>query len=219
MTTDSDHFNLEEWADFGRGRTQSEDRARMERHLDQGCSDCARTLELWRGVLDAASREDAFEPPNHILRSAKALYSAFPPERLRGLSLRICRLARFGQQALEGVRTAPGPTATHLLFREGSLLLDMRVRPNPASDSVSVLGQVVDSAQMDARLHNRAVSVVRASKALARTTTNELGEFELEFEPGEDRLLIIELPNQSYLIARLPAPSLDELPGARLRGK
>jgi hypothetical protein len=206
MTTNTVHFNLEEWADFGRGRVQPDDRARMEQHLDQGCSDCARTLALWNGVLDAASREEAFEPPNHVLRCAKALYAAFPPERSRDLSLRICRLAHIGHQALEGVRTAPGAGATHLLFQEGSLLLDMQVRPKPASESVSMLGQVVDSAQQHARLQNRAVSVVRASKALARTTTNEFGEFELEFEAGEDRLLIIELPNNSYLVARLPAP-------------
>lgn len=206
MTTNSDHFNLGEWADFGRGRVQPEDRSRMERHLDQGCPECTRTLELWKGVLDAASREGAFDPPHDVLRCAKALYSAFPAERLRGLSLRVARLAHLGQQALEGVRSASGPTATHLLLREGSLLLDLRVQPKPASDSVSVMGQVVDSVQVDARLQNRAVSVVRASKALARTATNEFGEFQMEFEPGEDRLLMIELPNNSCLIARLPEP-------------
>ena len=178
----------------------------MERHLQQGCSDCARTLEFWRGVLDAASREAAFEPPDNVLRCAKALYSAFPPDKKSGLNLRVARLAEYGQQALEGVRASPGPIGTHLLFREGTVLLDTCVRPMRASESVSLMGQVVDSAQLNVRLEDRQVSVVRASNALAKTTTNEFGEFHLEFEPDEDLFLIIELENQSYLVSHLPAP-------------
>lgn len=203
--TDNDHFRLEEWAEFLRGRVQLEEGARMERHLQHGCPDCSRTLELWRGVFDAASREAASEPPDDVLRCAKALYSAFPPDKKSGLNLRVARLSRFGQQASEGTRSSPGPAGTHLLFREGTVLLDMSVRPMRASESVSLMGQVVDSAQLNVPMEDRRVSVVRASNALAQTSTNEFGEFRLEFEPSEDLLfLIVELENQSYLVSRLP---------------
>jgi anti-sigma factor RsiW len=204
--TENDHFKLEEWAEFVRGQVRPEDRARMERHLQEGCSDCAQTLELWKGVLDAASREAAFEPPDNVLRCAKALYSAFPPDKTSGLNLRVARLSRIGQQALGGVRASPGLAGTHLLFREGTVLLDMCVRPVRASESVSLMGQVVDSAQLNVRLEDRQVSVVRASSSLAQTSTNEFGEFHLEFEPGEDLLLVVELKNQSYLVSHLPVP-------------
>ena len=176
----------------------------MERHLAQGCSDCARTVGLWRGLLDAANREAAFEPPNNILRHARALYSAFPPDGKTGLNLRVARLVHFGRQVLEGVRASPGPIGAHLLFREGTVLLDICVRPMHSSESVSLTGQVVDSAQLDRLLGDRSVSVVCASNALAKTTTNEFGEFHLEFEPGEDLLLVIELENKSYLVSHLP---------------
>lgn len=207
MMTDNDHFRLEEWAEFVRGQVRPEDRARMERHLQQGCSDCARTLQLWRGVIDAASREAAFEPPDNVLRCAKALFNAFPPDKTSGLNLRVARLSQFGRQALGGVRASAGPVGTHLLFREGTVLLDMRVQPVRASESVSLMGQVVDSAQLNVRFEDRQVSVVRASNALAQTSTNEFGEFHLEFEPDEDLLLIIELENQSYLVSHLPVPT------------
>ena len=206
MMTDNDHSTLEEWAEFVRGQVQPDARARMERHLQQGCSDCARTLELWTGVLNAASKEAAFEPPDNVLRCAKALYGAFPPDKRSGLNLRVARLSHFGQQGLEGVRASPGPAGMHLLFREGTVLLDMCVRPKRASESVSLMGQVVDSARLNVPLEDREVSVVRASSALAQTSTNEFGDFHLEFEPGENLLLILALENRSYLVSHLPAP-------------
>jgi len=178
----------------------------MERHLDEGCHSCVQALDLWKGVLQAAAREDAFEPPENTLRCARALYSAFPPAVRSSLKLRLTRLAGFGQPALAGVRAASAGTGAHFLYREGSLLLDMRMQPKPASDSIAVMGQVVDSSQLNVRFDNRAVSVVRESDALARTTTNEFGEFQLEFQPAEDLLLIIELENKSYLVSHLPAP-------------
>jgi anti-sigma factor RsiW len=205
MTNTSNHFSLEEWADYGRGRSSAEDRARMEQHLQKGCPACSRTLALWTGVLETASREDTFEPPKDVLRCAKALYSAFPAARSQGLSLRIAQLAGFGQPAMEGVRAAGAP-GTHFLFRHNDLMLDMRIESKPASNAVSVRGQVVDASQLNVRLDNRAVSVLRQADALARTTTNEYGEFSLEFKPEEDLVLIIELENKSYLVSHLPAP-------------
>ncbi|HKE27306.1 MAG TPA: hypothetical protein VKB88_33355 [Bryobacteraceae bacterium] len=207
MTKVSDHFSLEEWADYGRGRMAQEQSGRMERHLAQGCESCSQALKLWKGVLQAASREDAFEPPKHILRCARSLYGAFPLAIKSSLRLRVAQLAGFNQPAPVGVRASgAGPVGSHFLFREGSLLLDMRMQPKPASDAVSVIGQVLDSSKQDARFGNRAVSLVRESDALARTTTNEFGEFQLEFTPAEDLLVIIELEDESYLVSHLPAP-------------
>jgi hypothetical protein len=206
MTKVSDHFSLEEWADFSRGRMAPEQSRRMEQHLEQGCESCSQALKLWKGVLQAASQEDAFEPPDHVLRCAKALYGAFPLAIKSSLKLRVARLAGFNQPALAGVRASgAGPAGSHFLFREGSLLLDMRVQSKPASDAVSVIGQVLDSSKLDVRFGNRAVSLVRESDALARTTTNEFGEFQLEFKPAEDLLVIIELEDKSYLVSHLPA--------------
>ena len=207
MTKVSDHFSLEEWADFGRDRVAPQDHARMEQHLERGCESCAQILELWKGVLQAASLEAAFEPPENTLRCARALYSAFRPAATPRVSLRVAHLMSFGQPSLAGMRSAGASApSSHFLFREGDLLLDMRMQSKPASDAVSVMGQVVDSKQLNVRFNNRAVSVVRESDALARTTTNEFGEFQLEFQPAEDLLLIIELENKSYLVSHLPAP-------------
>ncbi len=204
MTNSRKHFSLEEWADFGRGRASLDARAEMEQHLAQGCARCAQALDLWKSVLEMARQEERFEPPANAVRCAKALYGAVAPAKAGKLSLRIARLAGFGQPALEGVRGA-APAASHFLFQEGALMLDMYMQPQPGSEVVSMVGQLLDSTRPDKRFENQPVTVMRESNALASTTTNEFGEFRVEFKPAEDLLLTIELENDLYLVSPLPS--------------
>lgn len=200
------HFTVEEWADFSRGKAAPGARAEMEHHLTQGCSKCSQIVQLWRSVLETAARESAFEPPAAAVRCAKALYAALPPLQASKMSLRIARLAGFGQPALEGVRAAgAGAAPSHFLFQEGTLLLDMYLQPQPTSARISVVGQVMDSTRPDQPFENQPVVLVRGGDALARTSTNEFGEFRLEFEPDDDLLLMIELENRLYLVSPLPS--------------
>ena len=200
----SKHFSLEEWADFGRGRTTESVGAEMERHLSEGCARCARVLGLWKGVLDLARQEEAFEPPANAVRCAKALYAAFPPAKESKRRFTMAHLAGFPPTAMEGVRAA-APSPNHFLFKAGDLLLDIHLQPQSASETISIVGQVLDCTHPDKRFENQPVALVRRKDALARTTTNEFGEFRLEFKPDEDLLLMIELDQESYLVSRLPS--------------
>jgi hypothetical protein len=204
MTNSRKHFSLEEWADFGRERASEEARAEMEQHLVQGCARCAQVLELWKTVQDMARREQTFEPPANAVRCAKAMFSAMPLARAANLTLRIARLAGFRQPVLEGVRGA-APAASHFLFQEGAMLLDLYLQPQAGSDVVSVVGQLLDSARPERRFENQPVAVIHDQRALARTTTNEFGEFRLEFEQDENLLLAIELEDEWYLVSPLPS--------------
>jgi hypothetical protein len=208
MSYTNSHFSVEEWADFGRGRISPEARSRMEQHLQQGCQSCSETLQVWSGVLEVAARDEAFEPPAGALRCAKALYGVLPPQPAGGLSMAIAQMVRFRQPAMAGVR-ACGSVTGHVLFKEGSLLLDLHLQTRPASQTVSIVGQLVDSTQLDRRFDNRSVALMREKDLLARTTTDEFGEFQLEFEPREDLLLMVEVENKSYLVSRLPAPEKE----------
>ncbi len=199
------HFSLEEWADFSRGRTAGETRIGMLKHLEGGCDKCAHILQLWNTVLGMASREESFLPPANSIRCAKALYAAMPPWRASKFSLRMAHLAGFNRLALQGVRSA-APAPVHFLFKEGALQLDMYLQPQTSSGLVSMVGQVLDSTQPDKRFENQPVAVMLRNDTLARTNTNEFGEFRLEFRPDQDLLLTIELENGSCLISPLPPP-------------
>lgn len=200
----TDHYSIEQWADYGRGRAPSEERARMQNHLAEGCKRCSEAVALWNGVLQTAAADSAFEPPADILRTAQALYATLRP--LGAATLRVARLSWFGQMAMEGVRSAtavPSQQPVHYLYKEGTLLLDIHVAPQ--ADRVAVTGQLVDSSNSARRFDNRSISVMRKRDALARTQTNGSGEFSLEYAPGEELVLLVELENNSYLVSNLPA--------------
>lgn len=118
MERESDHFELENWADFVRGHFGSEVAPEMQQHLDQGCEPCSRTARLWRQVVEFATRERKFNPPQSDLRLAKALYSSFLPLAVQPWTLRIAHLLRQGQPAPVGVRGL-GPSSHHYLFQGG----------------------------------------------------------------------------------------------------
>lgn len=207
MINTSSHFSSEEWADFARCRMAPERLSRMEQHLERGCKTCLETLQIWNGVLVAAAREEAFKPPETALRCAKALYSAFRPQPARRFSLSIAHMVRFPQTALQGVR-GTGP-AGHLLFREGPLQLDIQLKTRSDSEAVAMIGQLMDSEHSDRCYGNRPVAVMREEAVLAQTTTNNFGEFLLEFKADEGLLLMIELENTSYLVSHIPVPPKD----------
>ena len=70
------HFADEEWTDFTRNLGGPEIRARVQRHLDEGCADCARAWRVWIAVARVAGRETSFEPPETAVRRAKGRFAA-----------------------------------------------------------------------------------------------------------------------------------------------
>lgn len=174
----------------------------MQSHLDSGCKECQQVAALWSGVLETAATDDAFEPPQNLLRCARAMFAAtrrLPKTRL--LTGRLQILA----PAMAGLRS-DAHNMSHLLFKEGTLMLDVHLQPTSGSGRVALVGQLLDSARIGKRFENRSIALMREEDAVARTITNQAGEFSLEFNPGEDLMLLVELENSSYLVSRLPVP-------------
>src|SRR5277367_1204160 len=69
------HYALSDWADFARNTGERERADAMQKHLDNGCTKCSRTVDLWKRVADFGSRENAYEPPKSILQALKAGFS------------------------------------------------------------------------------------------------------------------------------------------------
>jgi hypothetical protein len=199
------HYSPEDWADFARQRATPESVAKMQGHLDEGCAACALVLGMWRSVLEVAAREPGFQVPESGVRCAKALYNIARPEKAGGLPLRMARLvfSSFAEPLREGVRGAEASTY-HLLFEEGNWLLDLHVKPQAELNRISVAGQILDRMQADRVYENSTVAILREREELARTTTNEFGEFQMEFSPANDVILTVGLEGQAVLVSALP---------------
>jgi hypothetical protein len=199
------HYSLEEWSDFARKRAPEAAVAQMQRHLDEGCAACAQVLGMWRSVLEVARRETGFQLPETGVHYAKALFRIARPERADSLPLRWARLvfSSAAEPLREGVRGA-GASTSHLLFEESDYLLDLHIKPEEERGIVSVAGQILDRAESLRVYANSSVAVLRQMTELARTTTNELGEFQLEFPPDDDLMLTVNLDGKSVLVSALP---------------
>lgn len=204
MIRESDHFEMENWADFVRGHIAHEIAPEMQQHLDHGCEPCSRTARLWRRVVEFATRERKFNPPESDLRLAKTLYSSFLPLGGQPWTLRIGRLLGQGQPAPAGARGL-GPSSHHYLFQEGEVLLDVQLENKPARGVVSMVGQVLDSAHPEQHFEGKFVSLRREHEIVAKSRTGAFGEFQLQFSLQQNLLLIVELDRNSYLVSALPS--------------
>jgi hypothetical protein len=68
-----------------------------------------------------------------------------------------------------------------------------------------VAGQILDRAESLRVYANSSVAVLRQMAELARTTTNDLGEFQLEFPPDDNLMLTVHLEGKTVLVSALPA--------------
>jgi hypothetical protein len=195
------HFVSEDWVDFARHCVGDEDRKRMQMHLDQGCSSCAETAGLWTRVAAMAARDSACEPSAGDLRIASALYAAVPPRPGR-FEVLLAQLVRPAHPASAGVRSAAG-AANHFLYYQKDVLFDVHLESNDPSGMVSMVGQVMDR-RSGKRYENCPVSILRRQDPLAQTTTNEFGEFQVQFRGARDLVVVVELEDESFLVSPLP---------------
>src|ERR1700752_2084231 len=111
------HYTAEQWIDFLNDVATQTDRSGMQKHLDQGCKRCSRTLSRWQKVRRAATAEASYHPPIEAVRSAKAMFAGSEWARkegaARGIEILFDSLLK---PALEGIRSAGGD-ARRMLYR------------------------------------------------------------------------------------------------------
>src|SRR6266508_2347320 len=136
-TRNSEHASEEDWFDFARQQAAPALRARLEQHLEKGCSRCARTVQLWRAVLDVADQEAAYRPPDEALRQLKGDFALRRP---KGLLERVAArvVDSFRQPQPAGVRTA-GAAPRQLLYKAGRYSIRLRLEPGADAERLSIV--------------------------------------------------------------------------------
>ena len=204
------HFALTEWADFVRGVTTYEQTESMQKHLDEDCSRCKQTAAMWTSMVAFGQREVTYEPPPSALRIAKSYFAPFKLAMRQGRTLRLARRTfdSLEGQPLAGLRGS-SPVAQQLMCQCGSVFIDLRLEPKPATRSISLAGQVLDSSQPGGGLAGIPVSLLSKEDTWLETITNPLGEFQFTFSPAphlellfgmEDTAVLVLLPDAEGLV-------------------
>ena len=194
-TGKADHPREEDWVDYARGAGAPDVRARLARHLEDGCDACGQAVRLWEAVSGAARDEPSYEPPAEAVREVLGRF------RIQGrpsLAERVVRQAAllfdsFREPLPAGVR-ATGTVPRQLLYRAGPYTVKLRVEPEPESERLSIVGQILDEADPSAVLQDIGVLALQGSTMLDRTLTNRLGEFTLEPDAAANLYLSVAVP-------------------------
>jgi CheY-like chemotaxis protein len=91
-----------------------------------------------------------------------------------------------------------------VLYACGSLTVDLWIRPEEGSHRITIEGQILDMAKPGHRLENTAVALHGPKGPMAHATTNEFGEFHLDFEIQPKVVLKIEDDRARGLTISLP---------------
>jgi hypothetical protein len=146
------------------------------------------------------------QPPDTAVRAVKGAFALHRPRK-------HSRLQRFATllfdsllaPAPEGVRAATvsmGGSVRQMLFRSGSVVVDLRLTQTGAGQ-VILVGQVLNLSRESIGSPAVRVLLERGRTTLAAAVANEFGEFVLEYVEKDDLRLRLEVLGQAPLFIPL----------------
>jgi hypothetical protein len=200
-----EHHSIEDWIDFARQVEGSAQKRAMQKHLDQGCSTCSKTLAIWRRVMNIAKLRNDLKPPDSAVQAVKngfALRKVIP---FPAGKLELAKLVFDSslQPIAAGMRGSSA-VVRQLLYKSGSVCIDMHMQPRPGSDGVVLMGQLLDSAKPDHGVSGIPVSLLCEGDTVSRARTNDVGEFDFGFTALDHLQLVFGIGGNRTIIVPVP---------------
>ena len=187
-----EHFSERPWADFVRGISGPEISKDIKAHLAADCSKCKTALDAWSRVQRLATAEDAYAPPENLVRLVKLGFDSKLGHQSRGWIPANWTVANvvfdsFAQPLPAGVRSA-AMSAWQVVYEAESLTVDLRFGHRAQSKTIHLVGQVFDKRAVRVWQTNATIELsTEHGQLVATTAVNAMGEFHIEFQP-QDRL-------------------------------
>ena len=107
-----------------------------------------------------------------------------------------------------GVRGGYLP-ARQLLYKSGSVCIDMRMQPELGSQEMVLTGQILDSEKPGYGLDGVPVSLLCADRAVENKKTNSAGEFYFGFRSIHHAQLVFGMGSHKTLVVPVPDAATD----------
>ena len=185
------HFDIADWADYARNLIPDDRRGPMDDHLASGCARCGRTLSALKRVVTLARTDLRQSPPEHALRSVKALSALHLPERAPKLVSLALQLAfdSFLEPAPAGTRGA-APSSRHLVYYAQNYALDLRLEYQADTEMLQLGGEILD--RKFGPVSNVPTFLIADDQVVSRSTSGNLGEFNMTCDnEGSIRLCLV----------------------------
>src|SRR5690349_12573403 len=174
------HIAQETLAEFVREGLPQQDAAQVRAHLAV-CNDCSDVVALFRDVGHVGAHEAAYEPPVGIVQTVKAYFAAEQRRAAQPETVFELLFDSLAQPVTAGARASVA-SARQLLYRVGTVYVDMRVDSENNSERAALVGQMLDSAHPNHPVSGVPVVLLDGRKNVASTISNNNGEFHLEFD-------------------------------------
>jgi hypothetical protein len=191
------HFSEAQWVDFVRNLTLPKARMAMQQHIDNGCDRCSDTLRTWQDVFSIAGGESVFVPPADVVRIVRSQFAASVPTASTGIRLVFDSML---QPLTAGTRGSIA--ARQFLYETDEYYIDLRLEPR-ADDRACLVGQVLNRFGAHGAVQEVPIRLHEGKQPVAHTLTNQFGEFQLEFEPGESLSISISCDQADEIILPL----------------
>lgn len=209
------HFTTEKWMDFVNQVVGANENHLMEKHLKQGCKRCLEAVSLWQRVRQSASAEEKYQPPEEIIRLAKAAFAgaALTAPR-KGKESRIKVLFdSFLQPVFAGARSA-GTGTRQMLYRADPFQIDVQIEAKSSGNRLVVTGQLMDLSNPAIVGRDVRVALSNMRGNVTHAVTNQFGEFSTEVENTGDLQITFDSPGDKPIVISL-RDALGPLPGVR----
>lgn len=217
------HFESTQWVDYVRGLVDATTAQAMRAHLESGCDACGATARRLGLVAAVARQDEQFDPPAHLLHFARAAFSLQRPEGVLSLPQLVARMVfnSLDTALTAGARGLGDEMTRQTLFEAGDFSLHLRFEQPTRAARISLVGQIANRRTPEPPMSHVPVLLTRGQKVVARSLSNEFGEFQVEYEPqaalhlhipvlaGRQaiRLALTELQGSSLDDPRSPASS------------
>jgi hypothetical protein len=212
------HYAIEQWADFSRGLSASDERDQMTAHLQAGCPECRRRLAEFTNKLSITCGSLAAEPvPEAVIRHARAVFpvrAQAVPKRARRLSIELI-FDSLLVPVPAGLR-ATWQAGWQGLYRAGDCSVDLRIEPELKTSRAAVIGQITNHVAPELEMGNLPVRLRAGKVVVAETLSNRFGEFQMEYEQQSQLKLCIDLQDSKNIQVPLKKFIQDQ-PAAKSR--
>ena len=200
------HISQESLIEFVRQVLPTAEALAVREHVNQ-CAECSESISVLTGVMHIGQKDSAYEPPEGIVRSVKAYFEIEQQSASHTSGIFELLFDSFAQPSTAGARSSVA-SARQLLYRVGSVYVDMRVDSETNSDRAALVGQMLDSAHPGHPVAGVPIILMDGRKSLASTISNNNGEFHLEFLLRSNLRLSVTVGDQSPVY--LPITGIQE---------
>ncbi|HXA82465.1 MAG TPA: hypothetical protein VNY56_05130 [Methylomirabilota bacterium] len=199
-----EHFNVEKWIDFVNQAVTTNERVRMDKHLELGCQSCQATVSLWQRVRASAALEGNYQPPESAVRIAKAAFSGMALAQQKKGSAAAVKLLfdSFLQPILEGVRSA-GTGTRQMLYRADPYQIDVQLELKPSGNRIVVTGQLLNLSNPKIIAAGTRILVSNMQGDVLHVVANQFGEFSGEVKNSGDLQLTFATPSGEPIVISL----------------